>query len=454
MPGVLLKAIDFGLAIQHMPDEPKLTVISGTPAYMAPELIAQKYDEKCDIWSVGMVTYQLLTGRFPYWEDVRMYNLQDVWKSIQTEEIDWEAAELSPLSDDAVDFLKALLTREPEHRPSAAIALKHPWVKEEGSAEDAPLTNTVVQAISCCRPQAPMGQGGGISEDAPLTNSVVQRLQRFSTYGRLKQRVLQMIFNDMKKEREAAANGSGSFDVMGGQREAFIQSVQDLFKDIDTDASGGITIEELCDMDLQDLTHDVKQLGNNIDFDRSGDIDLQELMITLIDWSQLQQENSWKYYLDKAFDKIDANGNGFIELEELVAQLEEASGAKRMLREADINADGEISREEFHTLLQESWAQDALNLAGADFLNGAEATQGSSSTGAAFLKVARLQTPPFSFLCGQQQRQNAEAKAKAKAVASTKATKATRLQTPLQISGRVWPTTLKVGMASVVVGAT
>lgn len=147
-----LKATDFGLSIRHWPYEPKLDSRTGTPAYMAPELVLQvgmrdrgrggqagaapttavcccscstyscnrscqiimsqylphicpasvqhlantlhppslavppaapvlleqNYDEKCDIWSVGMLAYQLLTGRFPYWEDVRSVALPEV----------------------------------------------------------------------------------------------------------------------------------------------------------------------------------------------------------------------------------------------------------------------------------------------------------------------------------------------------------------------------------------
>lgn len=118
-----LKATDFGLAIRHAPHEPKLTSRSGTPAYMAPELVMQCYDEKADLWSVGMLAYQLLTGRFPFWDDVREETLADVWKAVLSTPVDWEAPELGALSSSARDFLERLLQRNPVMRPSAAEAL-------------------------------------------------------------------------------------------------------------------------------------------------------------------------------------------------------------------------------------------------------------------------------------------------------------------------------------------
>lgn len=51
---------------------------SGTPVYMAPEVITQEYGPEADLWSVGMLLYQLLTGAFPFWDSVQNISLQQV----------------------------------------------------------------------------------------------------------------------------------------------------------------------------------------------------------------------------------------------------------------------------------------------------------------------------------------------------------------------------------------
>ena len=61
----LLKIIDFGTAIEKKNDK-KLTALVGTPYYIAPEVIKGEYDEKCDVWSCGVILYLLLSGMPPF----------------------------------------------------------------------------------------------------------------------------------------------------------------------------------------------------------------------------------------------------------------------------------------------------------------------------------------------------------------------------------------------------
>jgi serine/threonine protein kinase len=77
-----------------------------------------------------------------------------VLQAILSNEIDWDAPELQPLSAAARDFLERLLQRNPVLRPSAAEALEHPWLAVEGAANDMPLKVNVgladVAGFNCC----------------------------------------------------------------------------------------------------------------------------------------------------------------------------------------------------------------------------------------------------------------------------------------------------------------
>jgi len=149
---------------------------------MAPEVILQAYDYKCDVWSTGMMLFQLLTGRFYHWTNLKDIKLKDIWRTILTVRVDLETPYWqSKLSPGARSFLKKLLTRDPKDRISAAEvrllplsiftfskALNHPWVQE-----------------------------GGTAKEMILEGSVVQRLQRFATYGDLKQLILMKVSEEI-----------------------------------------------------------------------------------------------------------------------------------------------------------------------------------------------------------------------------------------------------------------
>ena len=66
-----LKLIDFGLSRQYFEDEGEhMTRCTGTPAYMAPELIMNDYTESSDMWSLGVTIFVMVSGAFPFeWDD-------------------------------------------------------------------------------------------------------------------------------------------------------------------------------------------------------------------------------------------------------------------------------------------------------------------------------------------------------------------------------------------------
>lgn len=60
-----IKVIDFGTS-QVFDPAAKMHQTYGTPYYIAPEILAGEYTEKCDIWSCGVILYILLCGRPPF----------------------------------------------------------------------------------------------------------------------------------------------------------------------------------------------------------------------------------------------------------------------------------------------------------------------------------------------------------------------------------------------------
>ncbi|KAI9021846.1 kinase-like domain-containing protein [Hyaloraphidium curvatum] len=119
--------VDFGISKQlRGPTDFTTTVGMGTPSFTAPEVIeGVKYTSKCDDWSMGVLAHHLLCGYGPF--DGGVDYMDILAKQAKGPQFDSE--EWKPISAEAKDFVKRLLTISPRKRMTAAEALDHPWIR-------------------------------------------------------------------------------------------------------------------------------------------------------------------------------------------------------------------------------------------------------------------------------------------------------------------------------------
>lgn len=120
-----VKLIDFGLARRHGRGEEPMTNPVGTSYYMSPELLKGKYDKATDLWSVGIVAYILLCG-FPPFNGSSDAEIQESTRKCR---LHFQGDGWLNKSDEAVHFVKCLLSKDPRRRLTAREALMHPWIR-------------------------------------------------------------------------------------------------------------------------------------------------------------------------------------------------------------------------------------------------------------------------------------------------------------------------------------
>uniref|UniRef100_A0A6I8N1P2 Myosin light chain kinase 2 n=1 Tax=Ornithorhynchus anatinus TaxID=9258 RepID=A0A6I8N1P2_ORNAN len=124
--GHMVKIIDFGLARRYNPKE-KLQVNFGTPEFLSPEVVNyDRISEKTDMWSVGVITYMLLSGLSPFLGDNDTETLNNVLAANWY--FDEETFEM--VSPEAKDFVSHLIVKDQSERMTAAQCLEHPWLND------------------------------------------------------------------------------------------------------------------------------------------------------------------------------------------------------------------------------------------------------------------------------------------------------------------------------------
>lgn len=309
-----LKVIDFGIATRFTRGSDgdgiaSLKTQAGTAYYVAPEVLRGLYNEKCDVWSAGVILYILLSGAPPFAGD----DDRQIMAAVKRGVISFDLPEFNAVSSEAKTLILKMCAMNPRDRLNADQALNTPWVQTPAKA---------------------IGKDGGATLD------MIDNIRHFSAVSSFKKVALQMIVHRLDDTS------------IGKLREAFTR--------MDKNGDGMLSLTEMeegfaaCGM--QD-SKDVEALFQNIDVDKSGSISYTEFIASMIEKkSYLKEEIAWE-----AFRCFDRDGNGTISKDELHQMLMENkdsleslsdSQVDKVFQEVDTDGDGKISFEEFMAMLQ------------------------------------------------------------------------------------------------------
>ena len=116
-----IKLSDFGWST-HTPENSRST-FCGTLDYLPPEMVSRSsYDRSVDVWSIGILTYEFLTGGPPFESDSN----EKTFERIKNLKVNYPEY----LSDQAIDFISHILKIKSAERPSLDMILLHPWLEK------------------------------------------------------------------------------------------------------------------------------------------------------------------------------------------------------------------------------------------------------------------------------------------------------------------------------------
>ena len=296
-----IKVIDFGMSRIFNNKQAMFDKV-GTAYYISPEVLDGFYDEKCDIWSAGVILYILLCGYPPF----NGNDDDEIFESIKKRKFVFPDAEWANISKEAKDLINKMLS-DPLTRLTAEQVLGHPWLVNQLNK------NTKAKEIKI-------------------------NFNTFKTYSganKLSRAVLTYIASRLTDDE--------------------VKKLKDAFQKIDVNGDGMLTLDELKNAINQNPevhVMNIEQIFKTIDTDNSGVINYTEFLAASIDKRIYLQEDK----LRDAFKLFDEDKSGKISKSEISKVLKfKKSGAEmtKLFEKYDLNGDGEIDFDEFLNMMKD-----------------------------------------------------------------------------------------------------
>uniref|UniRef100_A0A8K9UUE8 Ribosomal protein S6 kinase alpha-5 n=1 Tax=Oncorhynchus mykiss TaxID=8022 RepID=A0A8K9UUE8_ONCMY len=138
-----IKIIDFGFARLKPPDNQLLKTPCFTLAYAAPEILKYDgYDESCDLWSLGVILYTMLSGQVPFQcqgKSLARTSAEEIMKKIKQGDFSFEGEAWRSVSQQAKDLIQELLTVDPDKRIKMCGLRYNAWLQDDSQLSSNPL---------------------------------------------------------------------------------------------------------------------------------------------------------------------------------------------------------------------------------------------------------------------------------------------------------------------------
>ena len=309
-----IKVCDFGTSKIYKSGNIERMFV-GSSYYIAPEVLKQNYNEKCDIWSCGVIMYILLSQRPPFGGN----NEDEIFEKIKIGKFDLQSPPFDKISQNAKDLIKKTLTMDFHKRINAEQALNHPWFKENKSKE---LFNKV--------------------KHSNAIKDLILNLKSYRRTSLIQETALAYLVHRFPHIKD-------------------VTNACKLFNQIDHSQDGKITKNELFKgiynlYKSPTLKNDIDEIYKNLDMDNNGYIGYEEFVRGAVNKNYFVQPFALKYAF-KYFDKDNSGEITFDEIEKFFYKsIPDKTKVHQILssiiKEVDINNDKKISYIEFSHVMQ------------------------------------------------------------------------------------------------------